>query len=817
MPTEIALLKELVAIPSVSGNERPVAEYLERYVQAAGVPVVRDDASVTIRIESGRPGPVLAFVSHLDVVPPGEGWTRDPFVPVVEGDRLYGRGASDAKASVAAMTLAALDAAPRVRAGTLLCLFGYGEETRNTSMPVAVERAGRIDAAVVGEPTNLAAAVAQRGLMMADLVATGDQRHAGYAADDGVFTNALVSLARDLVRLDGIVAERVHSILGVATVTPTMVEAGVSRNVTPPSAKAILDIRSTPAWPHAELAAALKERLGSQVIITSDRLVPCETPASSRLLPAARRVRPGLATFGSPTCSDWVFLRSSDAFKCGPGTSRRSHTADESVDLPEVTDARALLYRPCPGVPAMSPRRARPRTLWTAPDDLDPRVLALTVGDDRYWDSHLLRFDVLGSLGHVEGLRASGLLTAREHGALRNGLRRALRAVEQGRLVIGPDQEDAHSAVEAWLTRRLGSTGERLHTGRSRNDQIACDLRLLLKDRLSMIGYGALAATAALLEFAHRHERVLWPGYTHTRRAMPSSAGLWAGALAEGMLDTLEALPALWRQVDRSPLGSAAGYGVPLPLRREVAARALGFRAVENNVAVVQNGRGKLEAAALFWSLQLGHEVSRCAADVILFSAEEYGWLVLPASLATGSSIMPHKRNPDLLELARARVAALEGDLAGVLALRARLTSGYHRDFQLLKEPLIRGLGRIIEGLAICGLVIPRLEVDPARGVAALEGGALATDQVMRLVESGTPFRRAYREVGAAFRRGESMPAVAASRIISRRRSAGGLGNPGFARAWRRWRAVERWLTGERHRFDRALARLAGPAPRRRA
>ena len=231
---------------------------------------------------------------------------------------------------------------PGSERGTLLCIYGYGEETRNTSMPVAAGRAGPIDAAVIGEPTSLQAAVAQRGLMMADLVAAGDQRHAGYASEDGRFTNAVVALAQDLVRLDGIVGERVHPVLGAATVTPTMVEAGVSRNVTPPAARAVLDIRSTPAWPHRELAAALKERLHCDLVITSDRLVPCETPANSRLLGAARRVRPDLATFGSPTCSDWVFLRESDAFKCGPGTSRRSHTPDESVDLPEVTAARAF-------------------------------------------------------------------------------------------------------------------------------------------------------------------------------------------------------------------------------------------------------------------------------------------------------------------------------------------------------------------------------------------------------------------------------------------------------------------------------------------
>lgn len=453
----------------------------------------------------------------------------------------------------------------------------------------------------------------------------------------------------------------------------------------------------------------------------------------------------------------------------------------------------------------------RHHTLWSPDRDQDPRVLDLTVGDDRYWDSYLIRFDVLGSLGHIDGLRASGLLTRAEHRRLRAGLRAALAAVERGRLVVGPEQEDAHSAVESWLTRRLGSVGERLHTGRSRNDQIACDVRLFLKDRLSALGYGALALSGALLDFAARHQRVLWPGYTHTRRAMPSSAGLWAGAIAEGLLDTLESLPALWAQVDRSPLGSAAGYGVPLPLDRKAAARALGFAELAQNVAAVQTSRGKLEAAALFWCTQLGHDLSRCASDVILFSAEEYGWLVLPASLTTGSSIMPQKRNPDLLELARARAAALEGDLATVLALRAKLPSGYHRDFQLLKEPLIRGLGRALELLGILGLVVPRLAVDPARGLAALAGGPLSTDEVMRRVELGVPFRRAYREVAAALRRGERFAPPSAARLIARRRSAGGIGRLELRAAWRRWRAIERWCERERDRFDRAMARLAGP------
>lgn len=342
MPTEIELLKELVAIPSVSGTEEGIARFLAETAGRAGLGVVRDDASVTMLVDSGRPGPTLAFLSHLDVVPPGEGWTRDPFTPTVEGSRLYGRGSGDAKASVAAMTLAAADVIGALGRGRLLVIMGYGEETRNSTMGRAVERAGRVDAAVVGEPTNLSAAVAQRGLMMADLIGRGDQRHAGYAGDDGVFTNAITVLARDLARLDGLVDERTHPILGVTTVTPTMLTAGVSRNVTPPAARAVLDIRSTPAWPHDELAQALAARLECELVITSDRLVPCETPAVSPLLDAIRRVRPSIESFGSPTCSDWVFVRHADSIKCGPGTSRRSHTPDEYVDLPEVTAARSF-------------------------------------------------------------------------------------------------------------------------------------------------------------------------------------------------------------------------------------------------------------------------------------------------------------------------------------------------------------------------------------------------------------------------------------------------------------------------------------------
>lgn len=343
-PTEVVLLRDLVAIPSVSGNEAPAAEFVEATARRMGLDVVRDDTSVRVAVGDEARGPTLALATHLDVVPPGEGWSRDPFTPVIEGDLLYGRGAGDAKASVAAMLCALADLGDTPVRGRVLGLFTYGEETRHATMPQAVERAGRLDAALVGEPTNLQFAVAQRGLMMVDLVARGDQRHAGYAGD-GAFRNAITALAAELLKLDGIVAERLHPVLGVTTVTPTMLEAGVSRNVTPPVARAVLDIRSTPAWSHDELERVLAERLDCDVVVTSKRLVPSETPAGSALLAAARRAAPDASTYGSPTCSDWCFLRHLDAIKVGPGTSRRSHTADECVDLPEVTAARRLYAR----------------------------------------------------------------------------------------------------------------------------------------------------------------------------------------------------------------------------------------------------------------------------------------------------------------------------------------------------------------------------------------------------------------------------------------------------------------------------------------
>lgn len=456
------------------------------------------------------------------------------------------------------------------------------------------------------------------------------------------------------------------------------------------------------------------------------------------------------------------------------------------------------------------------QTLWSQATPLDSQVLSYTVGDDRTWDHFLLRWDVIGSLGHAQGLWESGLLNQGEHSRLQAGLREALAAVDSGALSILPVHEDAHSAVELWLTARDPDAGARLHMGRSRNDQVACDLRLFLKDALLEIHAQGESLSAALLQFAAQHERVLWPGYTHQRRAMPSTIGLWAAALAEGLLDTLETLPALWRQIDRSPLGSAAGYGAPLALEREAAASALGFAGLVHTVTAVQNGRGKLEAAVLSFCSQLGHDLSRLSCDVCLYTAEEYGYLVLPSFLSTGSSMMPHKTNPDLFELTRARAAALDADLAAILSLKGKLTSGYHRDFQLLKEPLLRGVFRTREMLQVLAFAVPKLGVDTARCLDALHGGALSTDEVLRRSELGVPFRTAYKEVAAELHRGVAVAQpgseTAQRQLLARRTSTGAAGNLGLSVLRDRLAACAQFAHRERTRFQQALARLAGGA-----
>ena len=343
MPDPAPLLLALVRTPSVSGDERAVAEKLAQWARDEGLAVALDDAGVSIEVPGRAPGPTLWLASHLDTVPVGEGWARDPFAGIVEDGVLHGRGASDAKASVAAMACAAGALARKggPARGKLVVVATFGEETARTTMPLAILRLGRPDAAIVGEPTSLEPCVAQRGLVILRLHWRGTAGHAGWAAaNPGAADNAIEKGARDLARLAALRFDKEHATLGWTGMTMTRIEGGRAANVVPEACTATLDIRTTPAYEPEEVVAAIAREVPSaEIEIVSRRFLPCATPPDSRLLPAVMAARAGSKPFGSPTASDWVFLRDVDAVKLGPGDSRRSHTNEEQVSIATVQEA----------------------------------------------------------------------------------------------------------------------------------------------------------------------------------------------------------------------------------------------------------------------------------------------------------------------------------------------------------------------------------------------------------------------------------------------------------------------------------------------
>lgn len=339
-----ALLADLVRIPSPSGDEAAAAARLADWAADRGLDTTADDAAVKIEVAGRAAGPVLWLASHLDTVPAGAGWSGDPFGAAVVDGRMSGRGAVDAKGCVAAMAHAALDLARSggPDRGRVVVLATYGEETANTTMPRALERLGRPDAAIVGEPTSLRPCVAQRGLLVLRIRWRGRAAHAGWAADLEDRDNAIEKAARGLAALAALRFERRHPVLGSVSVNTTRIEGGTASNVIPDACVATLDVRTTPEYAPEEIVATIGEAVGGEVEIASRRFVPCETPPGSPLLAAIRRAQPDAEPFGSPTASDWVFLRDSDTVKLGPGDSRLSHTPDESIALEEVAEAARL-------------------------------------------------------------------------------------------------------------------------------------------------------------------------------------------------------------------------------------------------------------------------------------------------------------------------------------------------------------------------------------------------------------------------------------------------------------------------------------------
>jgi len=445
--------------------------------------------------------------------------------------------------------------------------------------------------------------------------------------------------------------------------------------------------------------------------------------------------------------------------------------------------------------------------LWDKGYSIDPEIERFTVGEDYLLDRDLVRADVLGSAAHATMLAKIGVLTARERDRLLGGLRQVLADFEAGKFAIRPDQEDVHTAVEEYLTRKLGDLGKKLHTGRSRNDQVLLDLRLYGKERLHALSERLIAMVRALAAFAKANAFVPMPGRTHMQIAMPSSLGLWAGAYAESMLDDLELLKAAHTLADQSPLGSGAAYGSALPLDRPMVARLLGFAKVQNNVLYCANSRGKAELATLSACGQIMLDLSRMATDLIIGSMPEFGYFRIPKELCTGSSMMPQKRNPCGLELVRAKTAAVLGHEQAVAGVLRGLPSGYNRDFQETKGPFMRGVDATAASLSVMRLSVERLEVVEENLRKGFIPEIYATDRALELVLEGKPFRDAYRYVGTHLDELSSRDPV---KNLKSKKLQGGPGNLGLKMVVKRAAAAEKWLKSVREPFQMALRALLG-------
>ena len=389
--------------------------------------------------------------------------------------------------------------------------------------------------------------------------------------------------------------------------------------------------------------------------------------------------------------------------------------------------------------------------LWEKGLPLDERVLRYTAGEDHLLDARLVPYDVRGSIAHAEMLAEQDLISSEDCTKICDGLNALNDSFSAGDWHISLEDEDAHTALETRLTAAIGPTGGRLHLGRSRNDQVLTALRMYLRDAADDLASRVSELRQAINVLSERQGDIQLPGYTHMQHAMPSSVSLWCGGFDEGFADACDGLRAVRKRINKNPLGSAAGYGTPgLPLDRESTTAKLEFDITQNPVTAVQLSRGKSESALLFEITLLMQDLSRMASDLMMFYTQEFAYISLAAEVTTGSSIMPQKRNPDVLELLRASSATSQACLDESLMITAKLPSGYHRDLQRLKSPLFRSIDLAIDSVDIMAYVLEGLRFRPDN--IKLDDGIFATAEAYRLVrEEGIPFRDAYRQVAKQY------------------------------------------------------------------
>ena len=396
--------------------------------------------------------------------------------------------------------------------------------------------------------------------------------------------------------------------------------------------------------------------------------------------------------------------------------------------------------------------------LWEKNYEMTSEIERFTVGHDREMDLYLARYDVLGSMAHITMLQSIGLLSADELSLLLSELKKIYSLCEQGEFVIEEGVEDVHSQVELMLTRSLGDIGKKIHSGRSRNDQVLVDLKLFTRQQLKDIAEDVKILFEELIEKSNQYKDVLMPGYTHLQIAMPSSFGLWFGAYAESLTDDMLYLQAAYRMTNRNPLGSAAGYGSSFPLNREMTTRLLGFDSMDYNVIYAQMGRGKMERNVAFAMATIAGTLSKLAFDACLFNSQNFSFVRLPKECTTGSSIMPHKKNPDVFELIRAKSNKLQALPQQVTLIMNNLPCGYFRDLQIIKEVFLPAFGELRDCLQMTAYIIHRMTVNEHILDNPLYDPIFSVEEVNRLAASGMPFRDAYKKVGLDIEAGQFTP-----------------------------------------------------------
>lgn len=398
------------------------------------------------------------------------------------------------------------------------------------------------------------------------------------------------------------------------------------------------------------------------------------------------------------------------------------------------------------------------RKLWEKNFEVNREIERFTVGRDREMDLYLAKYDVLGSMAHITMLESIGLLAKEELGPLLAELRNIYRVCERGEFRIEDGVEDVHSQVELMLTEKLGDMGKKIHSGRSRNDQVLVDLKLFTRHELRLVVEAVKVLFDELIQKSERYKQVLMPGYTHLQVAMPSSFGLWFGAYAESLADDMLFLQAAYRMTNRNPLGSAAGYGSSFPLNRTMTTQLLGFDSMDYNVVYAQMGRGKMERNVSFALASVAGTLAKLAFDACLFNSQNFGFVKLPKECTTGSSIMPHKKNPDVFELIRAKSNKLQALPQQVTLIMNNLPVGYFRDLQIIKEVFLPAFGELKDCLSMAAYIVNKMEVNEHILDNPIYDPMFSVEEVNDLAAHGMPFRDAYKKVGLEIEAGEFKP-----------------------------------------------------------